>query len=101
MSVDNFNFSSLKSIAMFIKQFFIVSLSLPGLTLQAQKNFTYTPEKPRPGDVIHFTYEPAGDIANTIRPVEAVVYQVGKPGNKADDIAMERKAEKYTGTIKT
>jgi len=74
---------------------------MASITAQAQKNFTYTPENPKPGDVITFTYEPAGDIANTILPVEGVVYQMGKKGNKADDIVMERKAGKYTGTIKT
>ena len=73
---------------------------LIAIAAQAQKNFTFTPEKPKPGDVITFTYEPAGDIANTILPVEGVIYQVGK-GSKADDIIMQRKGSKYAGTITT
>jgi thiol-disulfide isomerase/thioredoxin len=56
---------------------------------------------PKPGDKITFTYEPAGDIANTIKPVEGVVYQTGKRGSKVDDIVLERKAGIYTGTITT
>src|SRR5689334_18422085 len=69
------------------------------ITVQAQKNFSYSPENPKPGDVVSFTYEPAGDIANTLLPVEGVIYQVGPKGRKADDLAMERKAGKYTGTF--
>ena len=67
----------------------------------AQKNFTYAPEKPKPGDVITFTYEPAGNIANTILPVEAVVYQSGIKGQKADDIILKKMANKFSGTITT
>ena len=83
------------------QKLFTVLLLIASITIQAQTNFTYTPEKPKPGDVITFTYQPAGDIANTILPVEGVVYQMGKPGNKADDIVMEKKAGKYTGSITT
>src|SRR4026209_1644826 len=86
---------------MFTKQFFTALLLLSAITLTAQKNFTYTPEKPKPGDVITFTYEPGGDIANTIKQVEGVMYQSGSRGRKADDIVMEKKAGKYTGTIRT
>jgi len=83
------------------KRLLFFALLFITITTQAQKNFTYSPEKPKPGEVITFTYEPAGDLANSIKPVEGVVYQVGKRGNKADDIVMERKAGKYTGTITT
>jgi len=54
---------------MLYQKFFTALLLIASITLKAQKNFTYTPEKPKPGDVITFTYEPAGDIANTIKPV--------------------------------
>ena len=86
---------------MFTQKIFIVLLLIVTVTAQAQTNFIYTPEKPKPGDKITFTYEPVGDIAKTTKPVEGIVYQVGKRANKADDIAMERKAGKYTGTITT
>lgn len=83
------------------QKLFVALLLIISITVQAQKNFTYTPEKPKPGDVITFTYEPAGDIANTILPVEGIIYQMGKKGSKADDIVMEKKAGKYTGSITT
>lgn len=71
------------------------------IATQAQKNFTYSPENPKPGDVVTFTYEPAGDIANTILPVEGVVYQMGRKGRKADDLILEKKAGKYSGSFTT
>ncbi len=74
-------------------------LLIASITLKAQKNFNCTPEKPKPGDVIRFTYEPAGDIANTILPVEGIIYQMGKNAKKADDLVMERIAGKYTGSF--
>jgi thiol-disulfide isomerase/thioredoxin len=86
---------------MTIKRFLIPVFLFITILTQAQKNFTYTPEKPKPGDVITFTYEPAGDIANSLKPIEGVVYQNGKRGSKADDIVMEKKGGKYTGTITT
>jgi hypothetical protein len=86
---------------MLTRKFIVVLLLIITVTGKAQKNFIYTPEKPKPGDKITFTYEPAGDIANTIKPVEGVLYQSGKRSSKADDILMEKKAGKYTGTIVT
>ncbi|MFN8290103.1 MAG: redoxin domain-containing protein [Chitinophagaceae bacterium] len=68
--------------------------------VQAQQHFTYSPDKPKPGDVITFVYEPAGDIANTLKPVEGVVYQSGKKTNKADDLVLTRKdGSKFTGSF--
>jgi len=86
---------------MFTRKFIVALLLIITVTAKSQKNFIYSPEKPKPGDKITFTYEPAGDIANTIKPVEGVVYQMGKRANKADDIVLERKAGIYTGTITT
>ena len=86
---------------MTIKRLFLVTLVLVEVTSQAQKNFSYSPEKPKPGDEITITYEPAGDLANNIKPVEGVFYQTGTGLNKADDIVMQRKGRTFTGTIKT
>ncbi len=84
---------------MFTKNLLAVLLLIITITAQAQKNFSYKPENPKPGDIITFTYEPAGDIANTILPVEGIVYQNGAKGMKADDIVLEKLAGKYSGSI--
>ena len=66
----------------------------------AQQNFSYTPEKPKPGETITITYQtayrPAGDIANTILPVEAIVYQHGLSSQKADDLLLKKTADGFT-----
>lgn len=76
-------------------------LALSTTTIYAQKNFSYTPQKPKPGDVIHFTYECSGDLANSAEPVEAILYGYGSKGRKADDLPLKRMGYKYTGTITT
>lgn len=84
---------------MFIKRLLPLLLLFAVSSVQSQKNFTYTPEKPKPGDLISFTYEPAGDIANTLKPVEAALYQNGKKINKADDLVLTKADGKYTGSF--
>jgi thiol-disulfide isomerase/thioredoxin len=81
----------------------VLSLALTILTVSvnAQDNFTYTPEKPKAGELITFTYEPAGDIAGTLSPVEAVAYEFGGKTMKAFDITLTKKDGKYTGTLQT
>lgn len=86
---------------MFIRKILTGLLLLTAITTYSQKNFSYSPEKPGAGSVISFTYEPAGDIANTILPVEAIVYQLGNKGIKTDDIVLERTGNKFTGKIVT
>ncbi|ODT35422.1 MAG: hypothetical protein BGN92_01245 [Sphingobacteriales bacterium 41-5] len=39
----------------------------------AQVNFSYTPEKPKPGDEVRFTYTPSGDLAGIIQVPEAYI----------------------------
>src|SRR5215216_5110137 len=86
---------------MLTRKLLIVLLLLAATTTFSQKNFSYSPEKPKPGDVITITYEPAGDIANTILPVEGLVYQMGSKGRKTDDLVLERMGNKFTGKVTT
>lgn len=71
------------------------------INLCAQTNFTISPEKPQPGDLITITYEPAGDLANTTALVEAVAYQMGEGSQKAIDIKLARSYGKFKGTVQT
>jgi thiol-disulfide isomerase/thioredoxin len=68
----------------------------------SQNNFTYTPEKPKPGDLITFTYEPGGDISTATAPIEAVAF-MNREGQsvKAFDITTKKEGKKYTGTVQT
>lgn len=67
----------------------------------AQNNFTYTPAKPKAGDLITFTYTPGGDISGVTAPVEAVAYQLGSKGQTAIEIPLTRSNHQYTGTVQT
>lgn len=86
---------------------FFVILIFIATTAFTQTNFTYTPQNPKPGDVISFTYEPAGAIAGIMKPVEASYYQLGyETGGSvknisADDLPLTKNGKKYSGIIKT
>jgi thiol-disulfide isomerase/thioredoxin len=67
----------------------------------AQENFVVTPEKPKPGDLITISYVPAGDIANTLKPVEAAAYFVNSTGSKAEDLPLTKQGGRYIATIQT
>jgi len=86
---------------MFLRKLFTLLLSLAAITTYSQKNFSYTPENPKAGDVITFTYEPAGDLANTMQKVEAVAYISRPKGQKADELVLTQNGKKYTGSIQT
>ena len=86
---------------MITRKLLLILLVLVAVNASAQTNFSFSPEKPKPGDIITITYEPAGDIANTIKPVEAAVYQSTSKGNKADDLVLTKIAKKYSATIQT
>ena len=73
---------------------------LIALTASAQKNFQFSPAKPKAGETITFTYEPAGDIANA-SSIEGIARLSGRKGSEAHELVLARQGKKYTGTIKT
>src|SRR5687768_4786427 len=67
----------------------------------AQQNLTITPEKPKAGQTISFSYTATGNLAKPTAVIEAVVY-VYQDGNRtADDISLTKNGNAYTFTIKT
>lgn len=83
------------------KNFLILVLSFLSVSAFAQNNFTFSPEKPQAGDVITISYTPAGTIANTTSPLNAIVYTNGNKGEHADDMQLKKNGNVYTGSIKT
>lgn len=65
------------------------------------QNFTFSPQKPKPGETITVTYEPAGDIANTLKTVEATYHSFGTVSESTDDITLTRTGSKYQFTLPT
>lgn len=86
---------------MFIKKSLAVIFLFLAIKVNSQNNFQYAPQNPRAGDVITITYTPAGDIADTQHPVEAIGYTLGPKGWITDDIILKREGKAYTGTVKT
>src|SRR5882757_3231342 len=72
-----------------------------GFAAHAQQNFTYSPDKPKAGDLITITYIPSGELANTQKKVEGEVYLSSAAGRKADDLILTKNGKKYTASIKT
>lgn len=83
-----------------IKKIFCLIIVFITITAYAQDNFTYTPEKPKPGDLITFTYEQGSDLTGVIALPDAIAYQMGRK-NIATDIEIKRSNRKLTGTIQT
>ncbi len=65
------------------------------------QNFSYTPDKPKPGETITITYTPAGDIANTMKPLEVAIYSQGQKGRRADDLEFKKAGAVYTASYTT
>jgi thiol-disulfide isomerase/thioredoxin len=83
------------------KIFLLFGFIVGAFSVVAQQNFSYTPASPKAGDAITITYSPAGDLANTLKKVEAAVYLSGNKGRKADDLLLTKSGKKYTAIIKT
>lgn len=86
---------------MFIKKFLAIVFLFSAIQGYTQNNFQSAPLNPKAGDVITITYTPAGDLADTQHPVEAIGYTFGTKGWIADDIILKRDGKAYTATIKT
>ena len=67
----------------------------------AQDHFTFSPLQPKAGDVVTITYIPSGDLADSKAPIEAAVYTFNPKQQTAEDIALTKTKDYYTGTIQT
>src|SRR5262245_38892129 len=79
---------------------FIAIATLLAITSFAQKNFTWSPEYPKAGDIITITYEAAGVLGGNMKFVDAAYYTKGGK-EETDDIKLTRNGRKFTGTVQT
>lgn len=82
------------------KMIFFLLITVAAVTTHAQSNFTYSPEKPKAGDIITFYYEPGSDLTGLLAIPDAVAYQMGSK-DIATDITLKRSNRKLTGTVQT
>ncbi len=88
----------------------IVALFL-SLLVQAQSNFSFSPQKPRPGDVVTFKYEAPGSVFNASDVINCVVHKGGpyldmitesiESPFKPVEITLKKKENYYEGTVTT
>jgi|SRR6218665_1644257 len=83
------------------QNFLLLLLCCISVNAFAQEKLTISPEKPKAGDLITITYEPAGDLAGTTAIPEAIAYQMGEKGQKAIDVKLTRSFGKLKGTVQT
>jgi thiol-disulfide isomerase/thioredoxin len=98
----SFLFVSFQAKTRFTQKLFLLALfSFISTITFSQNNFSFSPQQPKPGDVIAITYEPAGTLLGTTKPIEAVFYALSEKGyTAADDIVLTKSGNKYTGSFK-
>jgi len=94
-----------------MRKIFLLLLSFTiSCTLFAQNNLKTTPEKPRPGDVVKFTYTPPAEFANEKEPLQCTVYRMGNyndfygvisPLGKPVEMKIKKSGATYSGEVKT
>ena len=84
-----------------MKNLLLLAAFIASVTTFAQNNFTYTPEKPKPGDEIRFTYTPSGDLAGVMQIPEAFVLRFTTTAQEVKDINLKREYGKLSGSFKT
>jgi len=83
-----------------LKNHLLIFLLMSSTTIFAQTNFTFSPEKPKAGEVITINYTPAGTLANTTSPVTSIVYTIGNK-QTANDLSLKKSGNNYSGTVNT
>ncbi len=88
----------------------LISLFSISFFSKAQNNFTLSPQKPKPGDVISFTYKAPEGFATEQMPLRCDAYKFGfyeeqmkygaKP-LKCELIKLTKKGDVYTGQVRT
>lgn len=91
----------------FLASFFLLAL----LGSKAQNNFTFTPEKPHPGDKIVFTYTPPPDFESDKEPLKCVAFKTGPysdmyafmaaANQKPVEVKLTKNGNRYQGEVLT
>ncbi|HYG04696.1 MAG TPA: TlpA disulfide reductase family protein, partial [Chryseosolibacter sp.] len=84
-----------------MKRLLLSMTVLAAFSVHAQQNFTFTPTKPKAGEMITITYVPSGAIANTLGQVEAEIFVSTATERKADDLSLKKSKKGYTASIST
>ncbi|HRN46991.1 MAG TPA: TlpA disulfide reductase family protein [Niabella sp.] len=79
---------------------FILAILSFGI-IQAQNNFSYIPQKPKPGDEITITYMPGADLEGLLKIPEAFILESSADGNNVTNIKLSRLNGRLTAKFVT
>lgn len=81
----------------------IVTLALTMVfsTAIAQQNLIISPEKPKAGQTITFSYTPTGNLAKPTAVIEGLIYVYENGNRRASDLSLAKNGTSYTFTVKT
>lgn len=93
------------------RTFLLIGLLAFSFFTKAQDNFSFTPQKPRPGDIINISYTPPADVFDATDVINCVAYKWGvycneMPELRAKDykpveVLLKKKGNHYEGTVLT
>ena len=91
---------------MYIKKILLPALLFCVMQSFGQNNFTFSPEKPRTGDIITISYSGAQTNSRETKKgdqplLKATVYTLGSKGQTANDLDLKKTGDNYIGTVKT
>ncbi|PKL84140.1 MAG: hypothetical protein CVV24_01270 [Ignavibacteriae bacterium HGW-Ignavibacteriae-3] len=73
---------------------------LSGVSAQS-KNFSFTPEKPKPGEKITITYNPAGSKIEKAEKISVLVHAYGKTIYYTDEYDLNKEGSNWIGSFDT
>jgi peroxiredoxin len=72
---------------------------LSGVKAQPNKNFLFTPEKPKAGEKINVTYNPAGSKIEKAENISMLVHAYGKTIYSTDEIDLKKQGTVWIGSF--
>lgn len=83
------------------RKFILIIFLFCALHVSAQDNFSYSPEMPQAGDIITFTYTPAGALANLMEPVKARAFTLREKGEFIPKTDVQENGRSYIIKVTT
>lgn len=78
-----------------MKNLILLFLLFASGTLFAQDHLTYSPQKPKSGEVVTLTYLPTADIIASKKPIEVTIYKFGNNGISSDELILKKGKDNY------
>lgn len=81
--------------------FFLMFVITTWVSAQSNKNFSFTPENPKPGDKITVSYNPAGSNLEKADKISILVHSYGKTIYLTDEYDLMKEGTNWVGSFTT